>query len=606
MFRPRTRALAALEPESAKLDGLATYQERKKVESAARGTAANAPYTPASTDLTRERDSAQASASHTEPTSVGLGIDKLTREIYACRSKSADLVESVFGCLVDVDSAADILHDFLDTSILSVHKEVDGKLRDVAKKNRKAACAAAAIQANEAVTPSRPSSVDQYRWTWNLNVEASETSAALLLNVVAIAAHAAAIRSGKAHEHPLPSLRFITLPDPHQAVPLSNDSAAQDCRPDVMAFDCSAFCAAPNTTAPTNQFLLPDSPFDFIRKNFPTVLKFTLAQKAADGLAISAFERWFNEQERHKCLDMSRFCWPEAQLAVEAKLSDSHNAILQELDYMRQQRRTQPWMKFIIGLIMTTKVVGLLRADTLGIEQCTFPRDSSRGVLDTVRICLGMVRSTCLQRGQHEAFELSDTTTLAPHHLQFKVTRHSKTQPSTTAVDFKLDVFAAEDLAEGNIHPAENPAMEYTHRTVRFIKLRGDRIHFSHDGTRPDVTYYVHHVVQNDGSLVGRCPRIFCVSRETKSEDNVRRFVGPYALKVYHADHANDCYRDDLIDVARKAQVQNVLLPTWEWYYGDALSMRGFPPDVVKKYTDIQAATVVPSVFNALATRSLC
>ncbi|KAJ7449331.1 hypothetical protein B0H11DRAFT_1928678 [Mycena galericulata] len=605
MPSPRTRALAALEPETAKLDGAATYEERKKVEAAARGTAAIAPYTPhspASTELAKERDSAQASASQTDSTPVksggatDLGIDKLTRahveahlaeEIHARRSRSADLVESFFGSLVDIDGAADILHEFLAMSILSVQKEIDGELKDVAKKDHKAACADAAIQANEAVTPSKPSPADPYRWKWGLTVEASETAAALFLNVVAIAAHAAAIRSGKVQDHPLPSLRFVTLPNPQRAVPLSNESAAQDCRPDVVAFDCSAFCEASNVNAPANRFLLEDSPFEYIRKKLPTILSFTPAHRSADGPAIVAFEEWFEEQERRNYLDMSRFCWPEVQLTVEAKLSDLHNAILQELVYMRQQRRTQPWMRSIVGLVMTTKIIGVLRADTLGIEQCTFNRDCSRGVLDSVRICLGLVRSNCPQRGQHEAFELSDTKTLAPPHLQSKPARPSKTRPSKTAVDSDLDVFAAED-----------PVVEYIHRTVRFIRLRGDRIHYSHDGTKPDITYYVHHLVQDNGSLVGRCPRIFCVSRETESEGAVRRFVGPYALKVYYTDHASDCYRDDLISVARNAQVKNVLLPTWEWHYGDALSMRGFPPDVVKKYTDTQGAAVVPSVVS--------
>jgi hypothetical protein len=33
-----------------------------------------------------------------------------------------------------------------------------------------------------------------------------------------------------------------------------------------------------------------------------------------------------------------------------------------------------------------------------------------------------------------------------------------------------------------------------------------------------------------------------------------------------------------------------------EWYYSDTLSARGFPPEVVKTYTDAQAA--VPSVTS--------
>ncbi|KAJ6590970.1 hypothetical protein DFH09DRAFT_1273676 [Mycena vulgaris] len=452
-------------------------------------------------------------------------------------------------------------------SILSVQKEIDGEFKDVTKKDHKAACEDAVIQANEAVTPSKSSPADQYKWKWGLTVEASETAAALFLNVVAIAAHAAAIRSGKAQDHPLPSLRFVTLPNPQRAVPLSNESAAQNCHPDVVAFDCSAFCEAPTGNAPANRFLLEDSPFEYIRKKLPTILSFTSAHRSADGPAIVAFGEWFKEQERYNYLDMSRFCWPEVQLTVEAKLPDSHNAILQELEYMRQQRRTQPWMRSIVGLVITTKIIGVLRADTLGIEQC-------------------LARSTCLQRGQHEAFELSDTKRFAPPHLKSKPARPSKTRPFRTA-DSELGVFEAED-----------PVVEYIHRTVRFIRLRGDRIHYSHDGTKADVVYYVHHLVQDHGSLVGRCPRIFCVSRETESEGAIRRFVGPYALKVYYANHASDCYRDDIINVARNAQVKNVLLPTWEWHYGDALSMRGFPPDVVKKYTDTQVTAVVPNVVS--------
>ncbi|KAJ7877532.1 hypothetical protein B0H14DRAFT_2567650 [Mycena olivaceomarginata] len=151
---------------------------------------------------------------------------------------------------------------------------------------------------------------------------------------------------------------------------------------------------------------------------------------------------------------------------------------------------------------------------------------SSRGVLDSIRACLGLVRATSLQRGQHEDFELADTKTLAPAHLKSK-----KGQ----------DVFAP-----------EASVVEYNHRTVRFIKLRGERIHYSPDGSKPDITFYVHHLVQDNGSLIG-------------------------AMSAY-------------------------LLRVAEWYYGDALSMRGFPPEVVQRYTNTQAATLVPNVFETAFT----
>ncbi|KAJ7883000.1 hypothetical protein B0H14DRAFT_1450147 [Mycena olivaceomarginata] len=169
-------------------------------------------------------------------------------------------------------------------------------------------------------------------------------------------------------------------------------------------------------------------------------------------------------------------------------------------------------------------------------------------------------------------------------HLKSNHGRSSKTKPSKTAKS-EVDVFSAED-----------PMVEYLHRTVRFIMLRGNHLYYSQDGTRPDTRFYVHHLVQDSGSLVGRCARIFCVSRETESEGDVRNFIGPYALKLYNADCESDCFKDDLIQLARDGQAKNVLLPTWEWYYSDTLSARGFPPEVVKTYTDAQAA--VPSVTS--------
>ncbi|KAJ7863197.1 hypothetical protein B0H13DRAFT_2070959 [Mycena leptocephala] len=518
-----------------------------------------------------------------------MGIDKLTRahvevhlaeELHSRRSKSSDLIQCLFGSLVDISSCAEILHEFLLMSILSVQKKVDGEWKDVLDQDFRAACTNAATHANEAVTPSKVSPPDPYRWKWGLPTQASEAAAALFFNVIAIAAHAASIRLTNAPHHPPPSLRFCTLPDTQRAVPLSNESAAQDCRPDVVAFDLSAFSEEPTVNSSSLLFRLDNCPFAYIRKNFPAVLSFTNRPKSD---RVREFQKWFQEQEKKTHLDMTRFCWPEIELTAEAKLSDLTNAILQELVYMRQQRRTQPWMRSILGLVITTKVVGVLRADTLGVEQCTFDRTCSRGVLDSIRICLGVVRSSALQRGQHEVFELYHTRTLGPPHLKPN-SGSSKTKLSKTAKS-DVDVFSAED-----------PMVEYLHRTIRLITLRGNRLHYSQDGTRPDTRFYVHHLVQDNGSLVGRCARIFCVSRETESEGDVRNFVGPYALKLYNADCGSECFKDDLIQLARDAQVKNVLLPTWEWYYDDALSARGFPPEVVKTYTDAQAA--VPNVAS--------
>ncbi|KAJ6512927.1 hypothetical protein C8R45DRAFT_1153402 [Mycena sanguinolenta] len=277
-----------------------------------------------------------ASPTNSEPHESGDADAHLAEEIPA----RPELVESCFGSLVGVDDAADILHEFLSMSILSVQREIDGELKDVANNDHKAACADAAIQAREAMTPSERSP-DPYRWKWNLPVEESATSTALFLNVVGIAAHAAATRSGRTQG--LPSLRFINLPNPEQPIPLSKGAVLQDCCPDVVALERSAFREAPNANTPANRFLLlQDSPFDYIRKNFPAILDFTSAHRSANGPAITAFEEWFEAQERRDYLDMSRICWPEVQLTVKANWPNLRDAILQESEYMREQRLSQP------------------------------------------------------------------------------------------------------------------------------------------------------------------------------------------------------------------------------------------------------------------------
>jgi hypothetical protein len=100
-----------------------------------------------------------------------------------------------------------------------------------------------------------------------------------------------------------------------------------------VALDCSAFRQAPVGLTP-NLFLLDNSPFEYIRKELPTILFFSPSHRSASGPAILAFETWFKEQEASKYLDMSKLCWPELQITAEAKLSDIYHAILQEFVYI--------------------------------------------------------------------------------------------------------------------------------------------------------------------------------------------------------------------------------------------------------------------------------
>ncbi|KAJ7890517.1 hypothetical protein B0H14DRAFT_2689621 [Mycena olivaceomarginata] len=483
-----------------------------------------------------------------------MGLDKVPRahvdlhlaqELHDRRSKREDLVEALFGSLVNLNDANNILRELLRTDVLTVETQTDGTWKKVLSKGYQTACNHAVIQARQAIAPVNPPPKEEYRWKWTMPVPASEEGVAMFLNVVTITAHAAAVRSGRAKAPPC--LRFITLPNPHAAVPLSHESATQDCRPDVVAVKSDMFHKAPAKENDT------DAQPRFFQKHYPTILK---QGEASDPHreAITRFIEWFSEQARRDHLDLWRFCWPELRLTAEGKLKKLHNAMLQG------HRRTQPWMRSVIGLA----------SDTLGVEQCVFARESSRGVLDSIRLCLGLVLSNGVQRGRHEAFQLAAVKTLGPPHVRSKAaqqptSRTKTTQPSTpTRAPRKQST--TQPAKEATPAPVSVAAdVEYTHRTVRFITLDGgDKIHYPKNSDIACIRYYVRYLVQDNGSLVGRCPRIFCVSREDEgTDDKTARFVGPYALKIYYADHASECYRDDLIGEARREEVKNVLLPTW-------------------------------------------
>ncbi|KAJ7334153.1 hypothetical protein DFH08DRAFT_965896 [Mycena albidolilacea] len=515
----------------------------------------------------------------------------LAQELHDRRSKSGDLVEALFGSLVNLHDANNILQELLQTDVLTAETQTDDTWKKVLSKEYQTACEHA----------------EEYRWKWTMPVAVSEEGVAMFLNVVAIAAYAAAVQLGQANAPPC--LWFITLPNPHAPVPLSHESATQDCRPDVVAVKSDMFHKAPtkenDTDAQPRFFQVLSCPFAYIRKHYPAILK---QGKASDPHhnAIATFIKWFNEQAHRDHLDLWRFCWPELRLTAEGKLKKLHNAMLQELVYMRQHRRTQPWMRSVIGLAVTTDTIAVLRADTLGVEQCVFARESSRGVLDSICLCLGLVLLNGVQRGRHKAFQLAAVKTLGPPHVRSKVAQQPTSAPSrmkttqpgtpTRAPRTRSTTQPAKGATPAPVSVAAD--VEYTHRTVRFIMLDGgDKIHYPKNFDIACIRYYVHYLVQDDGSLVGRCLRIFCVSREDEGTDaKTARFIRPYALKIYYADHGSECYRDDLIGEARREEVKNVLLPTWEWHYGDTLSMHSFGSDVLLQYTNGNA--VVPNVVS--------
>jgi hypothetical protein len=321
--------------------------------------------------------------------------------------------------------------------------------------------------------------------------------------------------------------------------------------------------------------------------------------------AIRSFEEWYHEQEAHDHLDLRYVCWPIVEGVGAVKHRDKSQAATQELGYMQKQLRAQPWLRFAVGWFATDDLLGIVRADPIGVEQCVVTRWSSRGALETVRFALGFTVATHGERGHHPAFTLErfdirldvpgkrDQHPAQPSSSQSPRKRsHSKTaeESFSTASDemsrtsrkkAKIDevtgsMASKESTTVTGVADSDIPAypdIRYFRR-IRFITLANSARHYPklepNDRLSACTQYFVHHLVHNRHSVSGRSARVFCVSREVTADDpeienqeqllqysdEDRKFIGVYA------PHSSECYKEDLIGKARLREIKTTLLPT--------------------------------------------
>ncbi|KAG6876484.1 hypothetical protein C0992_012810 [Termitomyces sp. T32_za158] len=264
-------------------------------------------------------------------------------------------------------------------------------------------------------------------------------------------------------------------------------------------------------------------------------------------------------------LDLSSVCFPNLLITGEGKKTNMRSAAVQATVHMRQQRRTQPWLRFCLGLMATKDEMGLLRADGTGVEKFIFPKNLGHGVFESIRLSLGILLATDQELGQHPSFYLRSVTKFRP------------TIPST---------------------PTNFPDIPHRliSREVNWIILQEEKLHGKHLFDRAPTVFYVKHLIEDRGSLVGRCTRVWCVYQEVFNSDplfNRYRNVlpagscvmkGPYALKAYNADMSFEAYEQDVLvkimDQHRTKPLDGVLLPTHVWHFGDILTLvRGLTQD---------------------------
>lgn len=242
-----------------------------------------------------------------------------------------------------------------------------------------------------------------------------------------------------------------------------------------------------------------------------------------------------------------------------------------------------------MGLIVTKDKFGILRADATGIEECIFEKASSRGVVDVIRVALGITLATEQERGVHPSFSFREKET-------------------SVETDAKCSAPLGEESVEqkahvsktGSLPPTKPPAREpktFRHRKVDIVTLPNNKLH-PEASANGETRFYAKTLIEDRGSLIGRCTRVWCVYAEVLADEKIKVvqkyniptmapiFSGPYALKLYCADVLSEAYKDDILSKVIKANPRHVLLPTKMWHLGQVsdvvrgLEVGALPPKI--------------------------
>ncbi|KAF5372297.1 hypothetical protein D9615_009302 [Tricholomella constricta] len=542
------------------------------------------------------------------------------------RWRNADLVDHVFGGVVSVPLAARIMLSFLCCGILTV--ELNGA--NVDRDQWPGACTHAASctsLASESKTAPTSENKD-YVWTWAEELgSGTDCNAGDFFDTIGMAAYLAAGVTDQAQlSNRTPTVRFTTLSC--RPLPL-HPSNAQGYQPDFIALPSSAFVSDRDQTR-LNEYQEKLSALGLIETHFPSLfepysclLSATIAPTdsehsgSAAGQSLSTqpndtepdpqllsnleelstqlkakqlpipptwLARAVKKHHDSRFLDTSHVCFPNVLVPGEGKQTRMGAAVARCAVHMDQQRRTQPWLRFSLGLMATKDELGLLRADATGMEECVFRKDTGRGVIEAIRLLLGIMLATDQELGHHPAFSLRDTEVLSVPELD--ATTGDKRPAPSADTDDQPDLKRARTADASPITRYPAPPAKYRFREVNFVTLENSKRHLPEPSVSSEnhTRYYTKYLLEDRGSLVGRCTRIWCAYREVcgsekeslasvhKIDPDMPIFIGPYALKFYCADIQSEAYAKDILKVAQKAQdagiIKHVLLPTDVWYLG--------------------------------------
>ncbi|KAJ2918864.1 hypothetical protein MD484_g1531, partial [Candolleomyces efflorescens] len=318
-------------------------------------------------------------------------------------------------------------------------------------------------------------------------------------------------------------------------------------------------------------------------------------------------------------------CFQGFGVTGEVKTTEFCKAIAQELVHVQQHGRAQPHLQFVLGIAKVGERITFIREDAIGTEEVTLNGKKGSGVLEIIRLALGLGVATAQMLGAHPGFELSDDD-----EVSIELKEDAPAVPTRVATDSSADssehsLFVTDSETSGgkrkrgpntatsSKHPRLTPPLKYWAPSPVFFNINKQR-------------YFLEHLAQGRRSITGRQTRVWCAYLELEPgdlqdpppkrdggrvlpsihEDDLvkakallasksRVFVGPYALKIQYADMDSPAMTNRIVENIQDRMRQNpekgykyLLVPEWI-HRGDEVitAIRGFesvPPTVEKNY----------------------
>ncbi|KAI0752581.1 hypothetical protein C8Q80DRAFT_1267111 [Daedaleopsis nitida] len=342
-------------------------------------------------------------------------------------------------------------------------------------------------------------------------------------------------------------------------------------------------------------------------------------------------------------LDQSYVCWPAIRFSGVNRPEDQSRSarISQALANMRRQRSTQPFLRFVLGLALTKSEAVLLRADSIGTERCSMVMSTTEGVFDLVRLALALTVGDDRYLGVHPQIQLRESVREIKTVTTATRKRRASSAPEDSERYAKRSARAAPTgSTEALVLEPENPEVESAqllpkvqetdsaqivdgtpmlgphydrYREAAFITVGGD-------------TYFLHSLIDDRGSLVGRMSRIWLAYKHVKNptdglahpEDqagggsSAEIYVGPYALKLYNADRDSQARKHNIIQTLKDEATDKgkrfvlVLVPESITELSSVVtSVRGFSS--ISAYKQVcQDQRISPIDRQEILTVSLC